>query len=124
MRSIFTRCYERLWVRNGRKSSFFLGNRWPQTWFYAAPKIYVAGPIQGHRVLTRSTGCRQQASGKFISRKNEKLLDKRHALERWAPFPYECVAAESARLESVGRQWYAGARAIHASMPDKACTGE
>jgi hypothetical protein len=27
-------------------------------------------------------------------------------------------------LESVGSQWYAGARAIHASMPDKAGTGE
>jgi hypothetical protein len=33
------------------------------------------------------------------------------------------VAEESARLEPVERQWYAGARAMHASMPDKACTG-
>jgi hypothetical protein len=41
----------------------------------------------------------------------------------WAPFPYECVAEESARLAPVGSQWYAGARAMHASMPDKACTG-
>jgi len=42
----------------------------------------------------------------------------------FAPFPYECVAEESARLEPVERQWYAGARAMHASMPDKACPGE
>ena len=73
MRSIFTRRYERLWVSNGRESSFFLGSRWTQTWSYAAPKNYVAGLIQRHKVLTRSTGCRQQASGKVISRKNEKL---------------------------------------------------
>src|SRR5215471_14455907 len=71
MRNIFTRRYERLWVRNGRESSFFLGSRWTQTWSYAAPKNYVAGPIQRHRVLTRSTGCRQQASRKFISRKKK-----------------------------------------------------
>jgi len=76
VRSVFTRRYEWLWVRNGRGASFFLGSRWTQTWSYAAPKNYVAGPIQRHRVLTRSTGCRQQASRKFISRKNEKLLDK------------------------------------------------
>jgi hypothetical protein len=49
---------------------------------------------------------------------------ERPALARWALFPYECVAEESARLASVGSQWYAGARAIHSSMPDKACTGE
>src|SRR5215471_5942688 len=80
MRNIFTRRYERLWIRNGRVASFFLGSRWTQTWSYAAPKNYVAGSIQRHRVLTRSTGCRQQASRKFISRKNEKLLDKQHIL--------------------------------------------
>jgi hypothetical protein len=33
------------------------------------------------------------------------------------------LAEESARLESVGSQWDAGARAMHASMPDQACTG-
>jgi hypothetical protein len=61
------------------RASFFLGNRWPQTASYAAQKIYVTGPIQHHVVLTRSTGCRQQASGKFISRKNEKLSDKQQS---------------------------------------------
>src|SRR5262245_20533153 len=40
--------------------------------------MYGAGPRQCHRVLTRSTGCLQQASGTFISRKNAKLLDKQH----------------------------------------------
>jgi len=44
--------------------------------FFACWKSYGAGPTQRHMVLTRSTGCLQQASGKFISRKNEKLLDK------------------------------------------------
>ena len=48
--------------------------------FFACWKSYGAGPTQRHMVLTRSTGCRQQASGKFISRKNEKLLDKQQVV--------------------------------------------
>ena len=39
------------------------------TW--AMSQNYGAGPRQCHRVLTRSTGCLRQASGTFISRKNE-----------------------------------------------------
>jgi hypothetical protein len=62
--------------RNRGDVPFFWRSRWIQTWFHAAPKSYGAGPTPRHMVLTHCTGCLQQASGKFISPKNEKLLDK------------------------------------------------
>jgi hypothetical protein len=52
----------------------------------------VAGPIQRYRVLTRSTGCRQQASRKFISRKNEKLLDKQQSSNATWQFSFHHTA--------------------------------
>ena len=58
-RSTFTRRHEKFWVRNRCDIHLSRPSRWTQTWSYAAPKSYVAGPIQRHMVLTRSTGCLQ-----------------------------------------------------------------
>src|SRR6266496_3324659 len=80
---------EKLWVRNRSDLPFFWRSRWTQTWFHAAPKSYVAGPIQRHMVLTHCTGCLQQASGKFISRKNKKLLDKQQLPVSLRPFVHD-----------------------------------
>src|SRR5712691_8449952 len=76
-KSTFTRRHEKLWVRTRGDCPFSRRSRWTQTWSYAAPKSYVAGPTQRHTALTHCIGCLQQANGKVISRKNEKLLDKR-----------------------------------------------
>ena len=57
--------------------------------FCARWKNYVAGPTERHMALTRCTCGLQHASGKFISRKNEKLLDDQQIplSMRGMPFP-------------------------------------